>query len=126
MSRSVLLGVFLLGGLGAVARIWIGGAVQRAWGTSFPIGTVVVNILGCLLFGIVWALAEQRQLLSHETRFLILSGFMGAFTTFSTFAFESHFLILEGRTAIAMANLVGQCGLGLLAIQLGIRLGRVF
>jgi fluoride exporter len=79
----------IAGMAGTLARYWLSGAVQRLCGASFPWGTLAVNILGCLLFGFVWTLAEEWQVITEESRLVILTGFMGAFTTFSTFAFDT-------------------------------------
>lgn len=78
----------LTGAAGAVARYAFAGLIQKLSGASFPFGTLAVNMAGCLLFGIVWSLFEGK-ILSPDTRLLILVGFMGAFTTFSTFTFET-------------------------------------
>ena len=72
----------LMGALGTLCRYGLDGAVLRACGTRFPWGILVVNALGCFLFGLIWPLAEDRMLISSETRSLVLIGFMGAFTTF--------------------------------------------
>ena len=71
-------------------------------------GTLTINVLGCLLFGFVWSLADERMLISAQSRIVILTGFMGAFTTFSTFAFESVQLLRDGQFLAAAVNIVGQ------------------
>ena len=83
-----------------------------------------MNALGCFLFGLTWALAEDRLLISGETRLIILVGFMGAFTTFSTFAFETDQLLRDSEWLLAVGNIGVQTTLGLLAVSLGITLGR--
>lgn len=120
-----LLWIGAAGALGAVARYVIGGLVQRIGGTGFPWGTLVVNILGSFFFGIVWSLAEERLLISGETRLIILTGFMGAFTTFSTFMFETSALLREAEWGIATLNLTGQNIAGLAFLFLGLALGRL-
>jgi len=77
------------GTAGTLLRYWLSVLVQSTSKGTLPIGTFTVNMLGCFLFGAVWSLAEGRIVLSPHMRLLILVGFMGAFTTFSTFAFES-------------------------------------
>jgi CrcB protein len=124
MQKLLLIG--LAGALGALARYGLGGLVQRYAGVTFPWGTFVVNIIGAFLFGFIWSLVEQRLVISVETRVIILSGFLGAFTTFSSFMFETSSLIGEAQWGLAVLNVVGQVILGLMAMFLGLAAGRVF
>jgi fluoride exporter len=112
------------GALGTLARYGVGGVVQRALGGAFPWGTLVVNAVGCLLFGLVWALAEERMVISGETRAILLVGFMGAFTTFSTFAFETSAMLRDAEWMMAAVNSLSQNLLGIAAFFLGVALGR--
>ena len=123
MQKLLLLG--LAGGLGALARYGLSGFIQRFTGATFPWGTFVVNILGAFLFGLIWSLAEQRLVMSVETRVILLSGFLGGFTTFSSFMFETSTLINGGQWHLAILNLAGQVMAGLVAMFLGLALGRV-
>lgn len=123
MQKLLLIGV--AGSLGALARYGLGGLVQRYSNVTFPWGTLVVNILGAFLFGLIWSLVEQRLVMSVETRVIILSGFLGAFTTFSSFMFETSSLIGEAQWALAALNVVGQIVLGLTAMFLGLAAGRL-
>lgn len=116
--------LFLAGGIGALTRFSLAGLIQRWSGSSFPLGTFVINIIGCLLFGWIWSLAEERLLISGETRFILLTGFIGAFTTFSTFAFESSGLLRDSEWLLAAGNILGQTVLGMFAILAGMALGR--
>lgn len=125
MAHKLLL-MALAGAAGALARYGLSNAVHALAGKSFPWGTMAVNVLGCFLFGLVWALGEARELLAAETRTILLAGFMGAFTTFSTFVFESEQL-LRGAQWLALAcNLASQLGLGLGALVLGRALASAF
>ena len=94
-------------------------------GAGFPYGTLVVNILGCFLFGLVWALAAERMAIGPEARTILLVGFLGSFTTFSTFIFESHWLLADARWVWAVANLVAMNVVGLGLFVAGLALGRV-
>jgi len=122
-SRFFLL--FLTGGCGALSRYWLGGFVQRIYGGELPLGTFVINALGCLIFGFCWALADERLVISEETRLIILTGFVGSFTTFSTFAFESHALMRNAEWFWAFANVTGQCATGIAAVFAGVFLSRL-
>ena len=124
MQKILLIG--LAGACGALARDGLGGLVQRYSGATFPWGTLVVNILGSFLFGFIWSLVEQRLVISPEARIIILSGFLGAFTTFSSFMFETSSLMGEGQWLLAGLNIGGQILFGLTAMFLGLAAGRLF
>lgn len=115
----------LAGSLGTLARYGLGGLVQRFAPASFPWGTLVINLLGCLLFGFVWALAENRMIISTQTRLILLTGFMGAFTTFSSFAFETSQLLDDSQWLWAAGNLLAQNICGIVLVFVGIALGRL-
>ena len=117
--------LLLAGGCGTLARYTIAGIAQRVYGGELPVGTFVVNALGCLLFGVVWTLADERLIISGESRFLILTGFMGAFTTFSTFAFESSALLRDSEWLLAAGNILGHNLIGIFAVLCGMVLGRL-
>ncbi len=116
----------LAGAAGTLARFWVGGFVQRLSGEAFPFGNFLVNLSGCLLFGLVYALVENRSGLPGELRLYVLTGFMGAYTTFSTYMFESVALLQHGQWLAASANLVGQTVLGIVCIMAGLAVGRFF
>ena len=88
-------------------------------------GTIAVNILGSFLFGLVWALAQERSIISAEARIIVLAGFMGAFTTFSTFMFETGELLRDSQWALAFGNLALQNVVGLAAVFAGWVVARV-
>lgn len=110
---------------GTLMRYWFGGLVQRAYGGVFPWGTYAVNMAGCMLFGFVWTMAEERLIISGEARSIILIGFMGAFTTFSTFIFETDQLLRDSQWALAAGNMALQNFSGIVFLMLGIALGRL-
>lgn len=122
MQKIVMLAV--AGTLGTLARYWLSGAVYDIMGREFPWGTAAVNLLGCLLFGLVWVLADERQILRPELRVIILVGFMGAFTTFSSLIFETGELMRGAQWGRAALNLVGQNILGFAAFAVGAVIGR--
>ncbi len=123
MTKLIL--IALAGACGTLCRYWVSGAAYDLLGRDFPWGTWAVNILGCFLFGLVAILAEERGLVSAQTRLLILTGFMGAFTTFSTFIFESGGLLHDGQWLKLALNVGGQTLVGFAALYLGIGLGRI-
>lgn len=114
------------GAIGTLARYFLGGFVQRVSGGVFPWGTFAVNMTGCLLFGVIWSLAEERLVISGETRAVFLVGFMGAFTTFSTFMFESSALLRDSQWALAFGNIALQNIVGIAALLIGLAIGRLF
>jgi fluoride exporter len=112
------------GALGTLARYWLAGAVQSATEAGFPWGTLVVNGLGCFLFGLVWSMAEERMLISGQSRVILLVGFMGAFTTFSTYVFETRQMIAASEWALAVMNFAVENVAGFALLILGAALGR--
>ena len=99
MVNVLLLG---LGGfLGAIFRYWVAGRIQDLSGSiGFPYGTLVVNILGCFVLGLLTYLIDARGLLNPESRAFLVVGLLGAFTTFSTFSLESFNLLSRGETLL--------------------------
>lgn len=123
MTKIILL--FCAGGLGSLSRYLLSGVFQRAINISFPIGTYLVNIIGCFMFGLIWAYAQDRLSLSPEYRVIVLTGFMGAFTTFSTFIFESAALLDSAQWPYFLLNVVGQIITGVILLKFGLTLGRL-
>jgi fluoride exporter len=108
------------GFIGAVARYGVGGAIQEWSGSiDFPYGTLAVNVAGCLLIGLLSQLSELRGVLSPETRFFIFIGFLGAFTTFSTFGNETLGLLSGEKNLLAFLNMGLHMVLGLGAVWIG-------
>ena len=121
--NSILL-VALGGAVGSVARYGLGALVLRQTpGWSFPLGTFLVNVLGCFVAGLLIGLAEQHDFLTAELRLLLFTGFLGGFTTFSAFGVETVALLQRGQLATAAAYVVLSvlCGLAVLwaAVKLG-------
>ncbi len=120
-----LLFIALGGALGALSRYGIGVLLQR-FAPGFPWGVLVVNIGGSFMFGIVWAISVERGWLSDNARDVILIGFMGALTTFSTFAFNNLQLAYAGAWFPLSMNILANNAAGLAVVWFGIRLVRLF
>lgn len=109
------------GMVGAISRYLVGGWVHDLLGDpSFPYGTLTVNILGCLLIGLLAGLAESRHLFGAETRAFLLIGLLGGFTTFSAFGLETVNLVRDGELLSAFSNVGLQVVVGLTAVWVGL------
>ena len=116
--------VAIFGAAGAVSRYALDGWMSDLTHGQFPWGTFVVNLLGAFALGIVVALTTERLLLSPNWRVALGIGFLGSFTTFSTYAYESVKLAEDGVVGLALLNSLGMLALGLLAAALGLAAGR--
>ena len=115
-----------LGGfLGANARFLVSSWAARLLGANFPYGTLLANISGSFLLGVTLAVLHDRGLLESPQRQFFVVGFLGAYTTFSTFAYESLQLFQNGSVLLAGLNIVGSVLVGLLAVVGGFWLGRL-
>ena len=123
MTHILLAG---LGGFfGAASRYGLSSLTQRLAGMPyFPVGTLLVNVLGCFVIGLLAGVAEVRGPFTAHARVLLISGLLGGFTTFSAFGFETVELLRSGRPALAATNLVVQLVVGLAAVWGGLLLGR--
>ena len=120
MTATLWAGVLLLGGVGAVARLFAEHGVRRQLTMTFPIGTTVVNISGAFALGLLTGLG-----LSHTVTTLLGTGFLGAYTTFSGWMLETRSLSEQKRTGAAVANIAVSVALGLAAAAIGYWLGRL-
>ena len=120
-----LAAIAVLGALGSVTRYFVAGAVQHGTTGAFPWGTLVVNCAGCLLFGFVWSLADERMIITGGMRTVILIGFLGALTTYSTFAFETAQLARDSEWLYAVGNMALQNGVGVAAVIAGVVIGKM-
>jgi CrcB protein len=120
-----LLMVGLGGFLGAATRFLVDGWVSRATGGTFPWGTLVINLSGSFLLGVLFAMATERSLLSPDIRPPLMIGFLGAYTTFSTWMLESWRMVEDGALVAAFANLGGSLVLGVVAVFAGLAIGRL-
>lgn len=114
--------IFIASGAGGVLRYAIGGVCQRVAGGAFPLGTLVVNVAGCLLIGFLMPALAGRFLLREEYRIALFVGALGGFTTFSTFGVETFALLNDGQTWRAGLNVLASVALGLAAVWFGYRL----
>jgi fluoride exporter len=114
------------GALGSIARFWVGSMITNRLGTKFPYGTFVVNITACLIIGFSLAFMGRRADLSVAWRFLIPVGFIGAYSTFSTFEWETFTRLQTGAFFMAALYVVLSVILGLVAVWCGVLLARLF
>ena len=116
--------IAVAGSVGALARYGLDGFVSRRTRGAFPWGTVVVNISGAFVIGLVFTLATERWGLAPWLRSALTIGFLGAYTTFSTFMLESYRLASDRALGLAAANMLGSCAAGLAAVYAGVALAR--
>jgi CrcB protein len=112
---------------GANARYWLGGWIQARWGADFPWSTFVINVTGSFILGMFVTLISERFIVRHALplRLLIAIGFVGAYTTFSTFEFETLALVETSAWFRAFANAFGSLFAGFVSVWLGVLLARV-
>ena len=119
------LGAIAAGGaLGAVMRFWVSGGMYAWLGRDFPYGTLSVNLIGSFIIGIAFVLLTERLTFGAEVRSFVLIGFLGAFTTFSTFSLETLILLQEGLLFKAAANILLSVFLCIIATWGGIILAK--
>jgi len=108
------------GFLGCISRYLLANWAQQFFGTTnFPTGTLVVNIVGCLAIGIIAGLIESRQIMSEAMRILVITGFLGGFTTYSAFGLQTTQLMRDGAILLGLTNVGLQIFLGIGAAWLG-------
>lgn len=113
------------GSFGAIARYWVGSAVASKLGTKFPYGTFVINITACIIIGFSLELLGKHVELNPAWRYLIPTGFVGAYSTFSTFEWETFTSLQTGSFAVAGAYVVSSLVIGLIGIWCGVSIARV-
>ena len=124
-TRVQYLLIGLGGFLGANARFLVSSWAARLLGANFPYGTFLANISGSFLLGVTLAVLHDRALLASPQRHFFVVGFLGAYTTFSTFAYESMQLFQNGSVLLGVLNIVGSVMVGLLAVVCGFWIGRL-
>lgn len=122
MLKYVMVGVG--GGLGSILRFWLGSYIGSRMGTRFPYGTFVINITGSFLIGLILALLTVKTQWSSNWRYLIPIGFLGGYTTFSSFEWETLRTIQDGQIALALLYVGTSVVFGFAAVWGGLIVGR--
>jgi CrcB protein len=117
MASILLIGIG--GFIGAVARYEIALWIGQRWGRSFPLGTFVINVTGSFLIGLLMTLMAERIIENPQWRLLLVVGFLGAYTTFSTFEYETGALLKDSEWLYAGLNVIGSVIVGFIALKLG-------
>ena len=115
-----------IGGItGTFARYFLSGFIYKFTGTDFPYGTMVINLIGCFLIGVFAALSNEKLILGPDMRVMLMAGFCGAFTTFSTFMLETGNLIKDGEWLRALGNVFLSVFIGFILFRLGEWIGKL-
>ena len=117
MLKTIFIGV--AGLVGTLLRYWLSGVVARQYGETFPWDTMAVNLVGCFLAGAIFYLTEERFLLSPTLRTVILLGFLGGFTTFSSYGLQTFSLLRDGEFGLATLNIAASNIAGLFMVWTG-------
>jgi len=123
MTALTLLAVFIGGGAGATCRYGAGRVVGARYAGAFPLGTFFINVTGCFALGLAYTVLARTQRDVALPAALLETGFLGGYTTFSTYALEGVLLYADGRRRLAALNLLGSVAVGLLAVALGAAAG---
>ena len=123
MQRLILIG--LAGFAGTVLRYGLSGWTARRFGETFPLGTLVVNLIGCFLAGLLFYLMFDRYLVNQTIRTVVIIGLLGGFTTFSSFGLQTFTLLRDGEVGLALLNIAASNLGGLLMVWFGYSLARV-
>lgn len=126
MTPLNLLAVFVGGGAGATCRYGVGRFIGERYDGAFPLGTFAINVTGCFALGLVTGVIIHAGQQSAFLTALIATGFLGGYTTFSTFALEGAVLYADGSRRIALMSLLAQVALGLAAAALGAAIGNTW
>lgn len=124
MFRTLLI-IGFGGFLGSTMRYLTQVGITKLFGTSFPLGTMAANVIGCFIIGLVYSWSEELKIMSPEWRIFLTVGFCGSYTTFSTFAFDNLLLINQSQWASLLFNILLSITLGLIAVYFGISAHRL-
>ncbi|MBQ0147659.1 MAG: fluoride efflux transporter CrcB [Flavobacteriaceae bacterium] len=119
--KSIIL-VGLGGALGSILRYVVGVEIKQLVATSFPIATFIINIIGCLIIGLLYGISEKNNLGNSDLNYLLIIGFCGGFTTFSTFANENFNLIQQQNFITPLFYISSSIIIGILAVRLGYKI----
>jgi CrcB protein len=123
MQRIALIGI--AGLAGTLARYSLSGIVARRFGETFPMGTLVVNTVGCFLAGFLFYMMQERFLVNEVVRTAVMIGFLGGFTTFSSFGLQTFTLLQDGQVGLATLNVVVSNAVGFVTVWLGYSMARL-
>jgi CrcB protein len=122
MQKTILIAA--AGFAGTLLRYWLAGLVTRTHGETFPWGTIVVNLVGCLITGAVLNITEETLLINPAIRTVIMIGLLGGFTTFSAYGLQTFMLLREGQFGLATLNVAVSNVLGLFMVWAGYSLAK--
>jgi CrcB protein len=122
---STYIAIAFGGALGAISRYWLHSAVQRFNDSGFPLGTFAVNVLGSFLIGIFFVLLAEKAKIAEQWRPVIVVGFLGGLTTFSTFSLDALLLFEQGHYNTALFYIISSVALCLIAAFAGMQISRV-
>ena len=120
-----LIYIALAGGTGTLMRYWLSEWTARRFGETFPTGTLIVNLVGCFLAGLLYYLLFDRYLVSPTLRMVVLIGLLGGFTTFSSFGLQTFTLLRAGEMGLALLNIAVSNVAGLLMVWVGYSLAKI-
>ncbi|MDQ2937092.1 MAG: fluoride efflux transporter CrcB [Acidobacteriota bacterium] len=123
MQRWILIG--LAGFAGTLLRYGLSGWIARRFGETFPLGTLIVNLVGCFLAGLLFYLLFDRYLVNQTIRIVLIIGLLGGFTTFSSFGLQTFTLLRDGEMGLALLNIAASNLGGLLMVWVGYSLARI-